>query len=327
MRHLIVAEFGTFVGLKSERVVVKTDGDLVREAPLRDLRTIKIVKPGVVISSDLVLECAVRGIKIYFTNFKGEAVSFVSGTAQHAVAKVRREQFLKFDSEIAREIAKTTVNAKVRNQRAVLLYFNKYIQKVDPSASNAITLAAQAMADYSQQVDQVDLGAENWRSTLMGLEGSAAAKYFATWPALGMSLAKRVGRGAKDPINAALNYGYAILQSHIWTAVVNAGLEPYVGFLHVDRPGKPSLVLDLMEEYRPWVVDRVVVKIMASREISEFDQTLRRRLIDEIERALSSRVVFSGKRVRLETVVQRRAYRLAGAFVANANYPPFLAKW
>src|SRR5204862_398077 len=69
----------------------------------------------------------------------------------------------------------------------------------------------------------------------------------------------REGRGATDPLNAALNYGYGILYAQVERALLLAGLDPYAGFLHADRPGKPSLVLDLIEEFRQAVVDRTLI--------------------------------------------------------------------
>jgi hypothetical protein len=74
-----------------------------------------------------------------------------------------------------------------------------------------------------------------------------------------LGFAGRSHQGATDAVNAALNYGYGILTAHVWGAVMNAGLEPFAGFLHVDRSGKPSLVLDLMEEFRQPVVDRPIL--------------------------------------------------------------------
>lgn len=74
-----------------------------------------------------------------------------------------------------------------------------------------------------------------------------------------VSFEGREHRGATDQVNAALNYGYGILYAQVWGAIMNAGLEPFAGFLHVDRPGKPSLVLDLIEEFRQPLVDRPVI--------------------------------------------------------------------
>jgi CRISPR-associated protein Cas1 len=68
----------------------------------------------------------------------------------------------------------------------------------------------------------------------------------------------REGRGAQDPLNSLLNYGYGILYGQVEQAIILAGLDPYAGFLHADRPGKPSLTLDLIEEFRQVAIDRVV---------------------------------------------------------------------
>ena len=98
-----------------------------------------------------------------------------------------------------------------------------------------------------------------YRPALLNREGRAGAQYWAGVAALldgKAAFAGREHRGTEDPVNAALNYGYGILQSQVWSAITLAGLEPFAGFIHVDRPGKPSLVLDLMEEFRQPVVDR-----------------------------------------------------------------------
>ena len=87
----------------------------------------------------------------------------------------------------------------------------------------------------------------------MGYEGAAATLYWQALRTAGLvpeTFLTREGRGSVEIVNAALNYGYAILQSYIWSALDNAGFELYAGFLHRRRPGKPSLVLDVMEEYR-----------------------------------------------------------------------------
>ena len=80
-----------------------------------------------------------------------------------------------------------------------------------------------------------------------------------------VGFAGREHEGPGDAVNAALNYGYGILYSHVWGAVMNAGLESFAGFLHVDRSGKPSMVLDLVEEFRQPVVDRAILTWLNKR--------------------------------------------------------------
>src|SRR5690554_6734960 len=100
------------------------------------------------------------------------------------------------------------------------------------------------------------------RGTLMSLEARAARYYWKSFADLlspRHNFPVREHRGAVDPVNSLLNYGYGMLYSQVWRSVVQAGLDPFAGFLHADRPGKLSMVLDLAEEFRAQMVDRVVL--------------------------------------------------------------------
>jgi CRISPR-associated protein Cas1 len=113
--------------------------------------------------------------------------------------------------------------------------------------------AVQAVAGHT--VDAI-------REALMGIEGRFGARYWqALAPLIPVELAwpGRETRGASDPFNQVLNYGYGVLYKQVEYALVLAGLDPYAGLLHADRPGKPSLVLDLIEEFRQAVVDRTLL--------------------------------------------------------------------
>src|SRR5690606_1629977 len=103
------------------------------------------------------------------------------------------------------------------------------------------------------------------RTQLMGIEGYCANLYWSAWSLIIPKLYDfpgRTGRHATDPVNVLLNYGYGILYGEVQNALVLAGLEPYAGLLHTDRPGKPSLTLDLIEEFRAPIVDRTVVGLL-----------------------------------------------------------------
>ena len=165
----------------------------------------------------------------------------------------------------------------------------------------------------------------------MGLEGRAAAQYWQTLRETGLlpdTFPGRTGRLADDATNMALNYGYAILSSYIWNAIINAGLEPYAGFYHTPRPGKPSLVLDLMEEYRPWVVDRAVIKYRSHlHDKNSLDMKIRKILVGNIHRSFATRFHYRGRKMFLESILQRQAYQLAGVFVDGKQYRPYTFKW
>ena len=122
--------------------------------------------------------------------------------------------------------------------------------------------------------------------------------------------------------------GYSILEKFCWSALENAGLELYAGLLHVDRPGKPSLVLDFMEEYRAWVVDRNIIKLRArlGKETS-LTPDLKTEIINGIDATMSAFITHRGKKVRLENIMQRQAYRLAGAMTDGKRYKSIRFKW
>ena len=128
MRHLTVSGFGDFLGVHGNRLIVRNGDNVILETALSRLRTIRIDK-SVSLSSNLILACAARGIRIYFLDWKGVGVVEVSGMHRHAVVGVRKSQFECLKSLQAQLLAKEIIFSKIRNQRAVLLYFSKYLMK------------------------------------------------------------------------------------------------------------------------------------------------------------------------------------------------------
>ncbi|HEY2249555.1 MAG TPA: CRISPR-associated endonuclease Cas1, partial [Planctomycetaceae bacterium] len=138
----------------------------------------------------------------------------------------------------------------------------------------------------------------------------------------------RQTRGATDPVNSSLNYGYGILYSQVSAAVVNAGLEMYAGFLHVDRPGKPALVLDLVEEFRAPIVDRAVLAIVNQGMPLEIDAhgltpATRKLVADRVLERLAAPV----PRWSLGNINQNQARHLAVAVRGEREYRAFASRW
>ena len=135
-----------------------------------------------------------------------------------------------------------------------------------------------------------------------------------------------------DAVNAALNYGYGILTSHVWGAVMNAGLEPFAGLLHTDRSGKPSFVLDLVEEFRQPIVDRPIFAWL----FKGGTPRLANNLLDADSReAIASRVLarlnavepHRGKNHQVRSIIQMQARLAASAFRGLRPYRPFSFQW
>ena len=328
MRHLTITEYGQFVGVTSERVVVRDSDKTILETPLSRLRSISIAKDGVSFSSNLVLACAQRGVRLFITDWRGIAVAAIAGQHRHAIASLRKKQFEFIDGANSKTTAAGMIYGKLRNQRAVLLYFSKYHKQ----HTEKIYQTAEFIQQQAQRLRRTDWAQrKRWREEIVGLEGAAAAAYWQTIAELnllGNGFEKRIGRGAPDLPNQMLNYGYSLLTSYVWSALDNAGFELYAGILHVERAGKPSLVLDMMEEYRAWVVDRQVIKLRSQiKNNSILTIKLKKQLSKAIQETMSSKHLYQKKRLRLETILQRQAYRLAACMVDEKRYQPMRFKW
>lgn len=176
MRYLTVSEYGTFLGLSGERLIVKQNGTQIKELPLSRLRTICVLKRGVSVSGDLILSCSLRGIRILFLDWKGQAVSAVLGQNQHAVVSLRKSQFdfIK-DEKLCCDVSKKIILSKVRNQRAVVLYFSKYQLKNNEELT---TVVGKFVTSVNQIITQLkNIQGPQWKTTLFGLEGKAAVLY------------------------------------------------------------------------------------------------------------------------------------------------------
>ncbi|MCB1174406.1 MAG: CRISPR-associated endonuclease Cas1 [Leptospiraceae bacterium] len=332
MKHLIVMNHGAFIGNTQERLVIQ-EGDERREFALNRLRTLTIARSGVSISGSLLLRCAMHGIRVFILDSRHHLVVELAGASQHAVVQLRKKQFGYLDSRNCIDAMRRIVHAKIRNQRAVLLYFAKYMAQHEPSQGKALQEIAgqmQALAVTLRAPGAADT-TEVMRAEYMGYEGRAAALY---WQALRRSellppgFTGRSGRGATDAANQALNLGYAILQTFVWNALANAGLEVYAGILHTDRAGKPSLVLDVMESLRPWVVDRAIIKLRQRLgQQEQLNRDLSQAVVASVHDTFHRKYIYRKKRLRLETILQRQAYRLAGEFCNQQVYKPYLFRW
>lgn len=176
-------------------------------------------------------------------------------------------------------LAQGFVAAKLTNQRTQLLRTNRKLE--DP----ALAAAAEQLAGVIRSVraltvppevriDPARPQADTPMGTLQGLEGAGAAIYFAAFPKLLRATFGFNGRRKRpptDPINALLSFGYVLLMNNVLSAIGLVGLDPYVGYLHSSQYGKPALALDLMEEFRPVIVDSVVQTIINNRILEEGD--------------------------------------------------------
>ncbi len=336
--YLIADTFGTHIGKYSKRLKVTQGGETLSQAPILHLKAVYIVERGVSISADAVAICAEQGIPIHYMDGLGRNVASMYSSGLIGTVKTRRKQLAAYDLEAGFAFAGAITSAKIRNQSATLKYLAKNRKDSQPDVYQALHLAAADILDCTAQLDTVEpMPVDACRDVIMGIEGNASRIY---WQAVRSIIPEsygwqsRQGRGANDPVNSLLNYGYGILYTRIEQAITLAGLDPYAGFLHADRPGKPSLVLDLIEEFRQVAVDRVVWGLV-NRNYS-VQQHTDGRLCEEVRRDFAQKILdhqdatlrYDGQRVPLRIIIQRQARHLASYVRGDcASYSGFKATY
>ncbi len=311
-------------------------GPILTEVPFFRLSEIVIASGGVSLSTDLIEECCERGIRICFLTHGGKPYAMLSSPMLTATVITRREQLSAFGDDRGLAIAKLIVDGKLRNQANLLKYFGKYLKTAHPPRFGRLTDSVSVIESARAEVGRVP-GAvvDESRGTLLALEGRAGQAY---WDGVGalleghVAFAGREHRGATDEVNSALNYGYGILYSQVWGAILNAGLEPFAGFLHVDRPGKPSLVLDFVEEFRQPVVDRAVIAGFTKGGTIQvkggmLDEASKKAVANAVLERLDSEATFRGKRYRLRSIIQIQARTLATFLRREGSYQSYAWKW
>lgn len=282
MGVLYVVTQGGYVRKKGEEIIVEANGEKIMKAPLKDLSHAVLVG-HVQISTETLHLFMQTGRTVSFLSVGGRLLG-IAGPPLKKNILVRSEQFRKFDRlEICLMLSSEVVAAKIENQRTII-------------RRNSKKSSERTLEDL-KNLAKNSLNAENLES-LRGIEGRAAKIYFDIFPDLiahsdketetneQLSFADlpeadswknsndvffrmigRTKRPPKDPVNAMLSFGYALLTRDFISALFGAGLDPYFGFYHAMEAGRPALALDLMEPFRPIIIDSIVLRMINTGEI------------------------------------------------------------
>jgi CRISPR-associated protein Cas1 len=266
---LYVQEPGAFVSKRSEHLVVRKDNKELCKAPLTAVRHLCIMG-NVQVSTQALETLAAHEIPVSYMTGHGRFI----GTFQPAPTKnvqLRQDQYRRFnDPACALTLAQAVVKAKVSNQRTLLM--RSLRSQTEQRGSDEA--AAQAMGDLLPRIDNAAS-----LESLLGLEGQGAALYFSQFhrfikalpPGRSFDFHSRNRRPPRDPVNALLSFAYALLVKDCFSALCAVGFDPYAGFYHTGRHGRPSLALDLMEEFRSIIADSVVLTLINNRIVAPDD--------------------------------------------------------
>ncbi len=265
---LFVTTEGAVLRVRNFSLEVVVDRKVAIHVPMHHLSSVAIFGHALV-SSTILQQCAEAGIAVTFLSRTGRLIARVDAP-QPGNVLLRRQQFrLADDDDASLTIARSCVAGKLNNARNLLLRSSR-----DAAAGS---LARDYLRGGADQVRARILGLASAANAdeLRGQEGRGTRAYFAVFGNLlragGFAMDVRSRRPPRDPVNAMLSFAYALLANDCVAALTAAGLDPGVGFLHRDRPGRPGLALDLMEEFRPLIADRTVLALINRGQVSLLD--------------------------------------------------------
>lgn len=331
---LYVQTPGARVSKVGDELVVRTEGAPDVSVPIADISDLVLAGP-VSVSTPALHELMRQGRSIAWMS---SGFWFVGSTGAQGPrsALARTAQYAKAaDASFRLRFARTLVAAKIRNQRTML-------RRHSPAAVEEKSRVLERMRQLAELTREAPDTAH-----LLGLEGEAAALYFGAFSTMlsnaalpAFDFTKRTRRPPADPVNASLSLGYALLTRTWEAALANAGLDPWKGFYHVERPGRPALALDMIEPYRPILADSAVIGAINNGEIGAGDfisvgpgcnlkPNARRKLIAAYERRLDQETTHPvfGYRISMRRLLHVQARLLARHLMGETpDYPHYLPR-
>lgn len=343
MKHLLntlyVTTQGAYLAREGETVSVQVERETKLRVPIHTLGGI-VCFGQVSVSPPLMGLCAERRVSVSFLSEYGRFFARVQGPVSGNVL-LRREQYRRADDLAASaEIARSVVIAKITNCRTVLLRAAR--EGSDGVEAKDLAEAATHLAHLLKT-----LKAPMSLDTVRGVEGDATRTYFSVFDHLVASqkeafyFRRRTRRPPLDNLNALLSFLYTVLAHDVASALEGVGLDPAVGYLHRDRPGRPGLALDLMEEFRPFLADRLALSLVNRQQVKEpgfrqtetgavlMDEETRKEVLTAYQKRKQEEIQhpFLGEKVAVGLLPHVQALLLARYLRGDLDgYPPFLWK-
>ena len=260
MSNVYVYEQGAILSYRENRLIITYSEDDFKSIPIENIDNI-VVFGGVQISTTCIQQMLTRGVHFTWLSKNGSYFGRLESTG-HVNINRQRLQFRKSDDKIfSLEISKRFIKGKAMNQRTILMRANKLLK--NPEMTDIVL----KMSVYSKNIDVAKSIEE-----LMGVEGHLAKMYYKGISNIidkEYSFSQRTKRPPKDPFNSVLSFGYTLLHYEIFTIVESKGLNPYAAFLHSDRHKHPALCSDLMEEWRPMLIDSLAISLLNNNKIKK----------------------------------------------------------
>ncbi len=304
--HLIVDDFGASLRKKRKRVLIVID-EKKNEVPLKSIRDV-IISGKVNLTSELIKSLAESGIDVLFTTPMGRPVARVVNVKLGGTAENRYEQYKSLENGRGIKIAKSIILGKIRNQMSNIRYYSKSRRMNAEISGKLYDIYTKIKEKYGELQDEEFDEIDYARKKILAYEGECANYY---WDGIKLALDKWSfeGRNQKssDPVNLSLNICYNLLMGQIWKYTLKFGLDPFMGYIHVERPGKLSLVFDLMEPFRP-MVDRFVISFLKKLTPAYFSEKSKNTTIVMLRNQfysdfMQSKLGYKGRKMQMETLM------------------------
>jgi CRISPR-associated protein Cas1 len=339
LNTLFVTTQGAYLSKERETVVVKADNKVLLHVPIHTIGG--IVCFGQVSCSPFLMGfCGERDVAISFLSENGRFLARVQGPVSGNVLLRRQQYRLADDEGFSTQMAKSILTGKLANCRAVLQRTLR--DHPDKVKTNDITAASERLKSNLQVIQKAES-----LVVLRGIEGEAAHTYFGVFDHLVVSqkedfeFTERNRRPPLDRVNCLLSFLYTVLMHDVRSALESVGLDPAVGFLHRDRPGRPGLALDVMEEFRPFLADRLALSLINLGQIQKggfktlenaavmMDEDTRKTVLVAYQKRKQDEIVhpFLEEKVTIGLLAHIQALLLARHLRGDLDgYPPFLWK-
>ena len=320
--QLVINTYGAYLQRRGELFQIKADGN-VSEVSARKVQSI-LITTGAAFSTDAVQLATEKNIDILFLDKYGDPFGRVWHGRPGSTTAIRRRQLEIAGEEAGLKLALSWMDRKIQNQ----IDFLTAMRDRRTRLSTLLTEAIGGLKAMQLQLQDMEGGLDQVRDQVMGLEGRASRTYWAAVSRLLPETYRFEGRSrnpAKDEFNCLLNYAYGVLYGLVERACLLAGLDPYIGFVHTDHYNKPSLVFDVIENYRIWA-DETVVQLFSRHKIKKalFDQlknglTLNKEgkavLLEALTEHLDERIRYRNRNISRRDAVQFDLHQIANSLI------------
>lgn len=326
---LYVQQQGAFVGKSGDRLTVKLKGEKLASVRLLDVSQV-CAYGSVMFSAQAIRELTLRHIPIVHLTYGGWFHSLTTGLS-HKNVELRIQQYRTAENAVASlAIAQQFIAGKIKNCRTLL---RRHLGDREAPV-------LRHLSEYYKRVHRAESA-----ETLLGLEGMAAKEYFGGFFSLlagrpEFDVSSRNRRPPRDPVNAVLSFVYSLLTKELTVTLSSVGFDPMLGFFHRPRYGRPSLALDLTEEFRPLIADSVALTVFNNGEVSSdsfieragavaMTDAGRRSVISAFERRLQTEITHPifGYKVSYRRILEVQARLLARHLLGELpEYPCFVTR-